>query len=187
MPVVVSAIGVMVGTAESTVSARGCSHRLARPGTQSRLSRMVGMPRFLAAWATGTETYPPSRTTARTWCSWNNCCARAALRTNPLANFHAPIGRSIGGAAGSAVHVRSAARSMRASIARVEHAKCEATSFVASSRASAMANPGLICPPEPPPASTTVGIVMWRLVAWCAVRSRVRSCGRCPAMRAGRS
>src|SRR5262245_27935253 len=68
----------------------------------------------------------------------------------------AATGRFEGGVAGTGTNIAPASLNIDASIARFEHTKIAFDSGDSSSSRSAIASPGLICPPDPPPAKMIV-------------------------------
>ena len=149
-------------TALKTCVARDCTNRFALPGVASKLSNVTGIPSFFAANTTGTVTNPPRLTMWRMSYSRITCVARFLAAKKFRTNFNACF--NDGGDAGIACAMAPAWRNMSASMARVLHKN---TLFMCGARAanrSAIAIPGLMCPPEPPPANPTAPLLPSPLV-----------------------
>src|SRR5689334_717173 len=118
---------------------------------------MIGRPIDAAALTTGAATNPPNATTCVTPSSRITPRTIFLLAAKFLRKRIAPVGLTEGGLAGTGLKGTSASLSIVASIGRCEQTNIDLEPGRISLRRSAIARPGLMWPPEPPPAKITEG------------------------------
>ena len=145
------------GTADTVRVANRATIRLARPGVASKLTSRTGTPALRAAATTGGVTNPPSDTTQLGRHLRINAAASLRPRRRPTRKRINRRGSIEKGSARIAENSASDSLSIDASIGRAEHAKIVRAVGSRARIRSAMASPGEICPPVPPPASMITG------------------------------